>query len=278
MAIPGRINTLSITKIVDFGVYLDGGDSGEILLPMKWVPENTKPDDILDVFLYFDSSDRLIATTMKPYAMAGDFAFLKVKAINDVGAFLDWGLEKDLLLPYREQTFTVIKDEYYPVYIFTDNQGRLAASMNLEKYIDKNSSVLKEGEEVDLFIYAATDLGFKAIINNNFEGILYANEVFQRLMRGERTKGFIKKIREDGKVDLTLYKSGYINKIEDLSAIIIEILKDNKGFLPLNDDSPAEEIYTRLGMSKKNFKKAIGNLFKNGLLSITPNGIYLSEE
>lgn len=279
MIIPGTYNTLSITKIVDFGVYLDGGDSGEILLPMKWVPENTKPNDNLEVFIYFDSSDRLIATTMKPYAMVGDFAFLRVKAVNDVGAFLDWGLEKDLLLPYREQTYTVIKDEYYPVFIFSDSQGRLAATMNLDKCIDKDTTVLKEGEEVDLFIYSATDLGFKAIINNRFEGILYANEVFRRLHRGERTKGLIKKIREeDGKIDLTLYKMGYENKIEELSTLIISKLKENNGFLAISDNSPAEDIYSLFGMSKKNFKKAIGNLYKIGILNITPQGIYLTEE
>lgn len=278
MVTPGKYNNLPISKIVDFGVYLDGEELGEILLPMKWVPENTRPDDRLDVFLYFDSSDRLIATTMKPYAQVGDFAFMKVKAVNDVGAFLDWGLEKDLLLPYREQTYQVTKDNYYPVYLFADTKGRIAATMNFESYIDRNTSDLKAGEEVDLFIYAATDLGFKAIINNHFEGILYANEVFRKIQRGEQTKGFIKKVREDGKIDLSLYKTGYENKIDELSQKIIDSLKEHNGFLPLTDNSQPEEIYSTLGMSKKNFKKSVGNLYKSGIISITPNGIALVED
>lgn len=278
MVTPGKYNNLPISKIVDFGVYLDGGELGEILLPMKWVPENTRPDDRLDVFLYFDSSDRLIATTMKPYAQVGDFAFMKVKAVNDVGAFLDWGLEKDLLLPYREQTYQVTKDNFYPVYLFADTKGRIAATMNFESYINRNTSDLKAGEEVDLFIYAATDLGFKAIINNHFEGILYANEVFRKIQRGEQTKGFIKKVREDGKIDLSLYKTGYENKIDELSRKIIDSLKEHNGFIPLTDDSQPEEIYSTLGMSKKNFKKSVGNLYKSGIISITPNGITLVED
>lgn len=225
MAIPGKKNTLPISKIVDFGVYLDGGDLGEILLPMKWVPENTKPDDMLDVFIYFDSSDRLIATTMNPLAVVGDFAFLKVSAVDKVAAFLDWGLEKDLILPYREQTHTVQKGNYYPVHVFADDRGRIASSMYLEKFTEKDVSELKEGQDVDLFIYAATDLGFKAIVNNRYEGILYANEIFQNLTKGERIKGYIKKVREDSKIDLSLYKTGYENKIDDLSSILYEKLK-----------------------------------------------------
>lgn len=276
MAIPGKISTLPISKIVDFGVYLDGGDLGEILLPMKWVPDNTKPDDLLDVFIYFDSSDRLIATTMKPLAVVGDFAFLRVSAVDKVAAFLDWGLEKDLILPYREQTHTVQKDQYYPVHVFSDDRGRIASSMYLEKFTEKNVSELKEGQEVDLLIYAATDLGFKAIVNNRYEGILYANEIFQKLIKGERIKGYIKKVREDSKIDLSLYKAGYQNKIDDLSSMLLEKLKSEKGFLPVNDYSSPEEIYSLLKMSKKNFKKSVGNLYRSGLIRISEEGIYLS--
>jgi len=276
MAIPGKKNTLPISKIVDFGVYLDGGDLGEILLPMKWVPENTKPDDMLDVFIYFDSSDRLIATTMNPLAVVGDFAFLKVSAVDKVAAFLDWGLEKDLILPYREQTHTVQKGNYYPVHVFADDRGRIASSMYLEKFTEKDVSELKEGQDVDLFIYAATDLGFKAIVNNRYEGILYANEIFQNLTKGERIKGYIKKVREDSKIDLSLYKTGYENKIDDLSSILYEKLKSEKGFLPVNDYSSPDEIYSLLKMSKKNFKKSVGNLYRSGLIRITEDGIYLS--
>lgn len=274
MATPGKYSTLSITKIVEFGVYLDGGDIGEILLPMKWVPDNCKPHDELEVFIYFDSSDRLIATTLKPYAIVGDFAYLKVSAVNQVGAFLDWGLDKDLLLPYREQKYRVEADRNYVVYVFSDEIGRIAASTQLQRFIDTNTSELTIGEEVDLLLYAATNLGFKAIINNRFEGMIYANEVFQTLTEGEKLKGYIKQIREDNKVDLSLYKSGYINKIDDHSSKILSELEQNQNFLPLNDKSSPEDIYLTLGMSKKNFKQVIGKLYKLKLIAIENDGIH----
>ena len=273
MAIPGKYNTLQITKIVDFGVYLDGGELGEILLPMKWVPDNCKPNDELEVFIYFDSSDRLIATTLKPHAVVGEFAYLKVNAVNQVGAFLDWGLDKELLLPYREQKYRVEANKHYVVYIFSDDRGRIAASTQLQRFIDNDTSTLNVGEEVGLLLYAATDLGFKAIINNRFEGMIYANEVFQNLSEGEKLVGYIKQIRDDHKVDLSLYKSGYINKIDDHSEKILLELERNHGFLPLNDKSSPEEIYVSLGMSKKNFKQAIGNLFKLKQINIGDSGI-----
>ncbi len=273
MAVPGKFNRLHITKIVEFGVYLHGDDLGEILLPMKWVPDKCKPDDEVNVFIYYDSSDRLIATTMKPYAVVGDFAYLKVNAVNDVGAFLDWGLEKDLLLPYREQKYKVEKDNWYVVYVFSDDRGRIAASTVLEKYIDTDTSELTIGQEVDLLLYAASDLGFKAIINNRYEGVIYANEVFQQLKRGQQLKGYIKLVRDDGKIDLTLYKSGYLDKIDELSEKVLSELATADGFLPLNDKSTPEEIYLTLGMSKKNFKQSIGKLFKSRLISIDDSGI-----
>jgi len=278
MATPGKYNTLSITKIVEFGVYLDGGDLGEILLPMKWVPDNCKPHDELDVFIYFDSSDRLIATTLKPLAIVGEFAYLKVSAVNQVGAFLDWGLDKDLLLPYREQKYRVEANKYYVVYVFSDEMGRIAASTQLQRFIDTNTSEFTIGQEVDLLLYAATDLGFKAIVNNQFEGMIYANEVFQTLKEGEKLKGYIKQIREDHKLDLSLYKSGYINKIDDHSAMIISELERNQGFLPLNDKSSPEDIYIALGMSKKNFKQTIGKLYKLKLITIQADGIHRNPE
>lgn len=275
MAVPGKFNRLHITKIVEFGVYLHGDDLGEILLPMKWVPDKCKPDDEVDVFIYFDSSDRLIATTMKPYAVVGDFAYLQVNAVNDVGAFIDWGLEKDLLLPYREQKFKVEKDNWYVVHVYSDDKGRIAASTVLEKYIDTDTSELTIGQEVDLLLYAASDLGFKAIINNRYEGVIYANEVFQQLKRGQKLKGYIKFVRDDGKVDLTLYKSGYLDKIDELSEKVLAELAKAEGFLPLNDKSSPEEIYLALGMSKKNFKQSIGKLFKLRAITIDDSGIRL---
>lgn len=254
-------------------MYLDAGEGDEVLLPMKWVPENCRPDDKIEVFIYFDSEDRLIATTMKPYAILDEFAFLKVKAVNQVGAFLDWGLEKDLLWPYREQSFSVEEGRSYVVHIFADKSGRIAASDNLRKFIKPHTRELNKDEEVDLLIYASTDLGYKAIVNNLFEGLLYSNEVFTHVSRGMRIKGYIKNIREDGKLDLTLYKSGYKNKIDEFSSIVLNALEGNKGYLSLNDKSSPEEIYDLLGMSKKNFKMALGNLLKSGLIAFEGNGV-----
>lgn len=271
--IAGNYYKLPISKILDFGVYLDGGESGDILLPMKWVPKGSKPDDELEVFVYYDSSDRIIATTMKPFATLGEFAYLQVKAVNDVGAFLDWGLEKDLLLPYREQKFGIEQGTWVIVYIFADDKGRIAASTNIEKFIDDDTSELQEGQEVDLLLYSATDLGFKVIINNRYEGIIYANEVFQKINKGQKIKGYVKTIRPDRKVDLSLYKTGYLNKIDNLSDKILMELENNNGFLPLNDKSRPEEIYLALGMSKKNFKQSVGKLLKLRLIELDPSGI-----
>lgn len=275
MTIPGTYNTLHISKIVEFGVYLDGGESGEILLPMKWVPENCKPDDSITVFVYYDSSDRIIATTQKPFAIVGEFAYLRVKAVNPVGAFLDWGLEKDLLVPYREQKQKMIEDKWYVVHVYSDEKGRIAASTHLEKFIKQNAQDLSIEQEVELLLYSATDLGFKAIINNNYEGMIYANEVFQELKQGQKTKGFIKNLREDGKIDLSLYKIGYKNKIDELSQTVLAEVKNNNGFLPIDDKSTPEDIYLSLGMSKKNFKQSIGQLYKMKLISLEKGGIRL---
>jgi len=273
MAIPGKYNTLSIVKIVDFGVYLDGDDLGEILLPMKWVPEGCKPDDEIEVFLYFDSEDRLIATTMKPYAVVGEFAMLTAKAVNEIGAFLDWGLEKDLLVPYREQNAKMVVGRSYLVYIYSDPQGgRIAASARLERFINLKPADYKPLEEVDLLLWRTTDIGYMAIINNKHEGMLYASDVFEDLERGQRLKGYVTKVREDGKIDLTLTKPGY-EKIDEMAERILELLRDNKGYMDLNDKSPAEEIYLMCGMSKKNFKKSIGALYKQKLIDIEEGGI-----
>lgn len=275
MATPGKYNTLSIVKIVDFGVYLDGGDLGEILLPMKWVPEGCKPDDEIEVFLYFDSEDRLIATTMKPIAVVGEFALLTAKAVNEIGAFLDWGLEKDLLVPYREQNAKMVEGRSYLVYIYSDPQGgRIAASARLERFINLEPADYKPLQEVDLLLWRTTDIGYMAIINNKHEGMLYASDVFEDLERGQRVKGYIAKVREDGKIDLTLTKPGY-DKIDEMAERILELLRDNKGYMDLNDKSPAEEIYLMCGMSKKNFKKSIGALYKQKLIDIEEGGIRL---
>ncbi|MBK6345290.1 MAG: GntR family transcriptional regulator [Bacteroidales bacterium] len=275
MAIPGKSCTLNIAKILDFGVYLDGEQLGEILLPMKWVPEGCRPDDQVEVFIYFDSEDRLIATTQKPLAQVGEFALLKVKAVNEIGAFLDWGLEKDLLVPFREQKTKMIADRSYLVYIYADPKtGRLTGSAKLEQFFDRDTDELEAGHEVDLIIWAKSDLGYKAIINNRYEGLIYDGDIFTDLQRGEHMKGYLIRIREDGKIDLSLHKPGF-EKVDDLSAKILAMLEQQHGYLGLSDKSPAEEIYLMLGASKKTFKKAIGGLFKQKLILLEENGIRL---
>lgn len=278
MAIPGKYNTLNIVKILDFGVYLDGGDMGEILLPMKWVPEGSRPDDSIEVFIYFDSSDRPIATTMKPFAQVGEFAFLRVKAVNEVGAFLDWGLDKDLLVPFREQKVNMVEGKDYVVYIYSDDQSnRIAASAKVENFLSKEPVSFQPGDEVDLMLWRTSEIGYLAIINNSHEGLIYASEVFTDLERGEKMKGYISKVREDGKIDLTLLKPGY-EKIDEFSEGIVALLRKNNGFLGLTDKSPAEEIYMMCGMSKKNFKKSIGALYKKRLIQLEEAGIRLTEK
>ncbi|MDY0101992.1 MAG: S1-like domain-containing RNA-binding protein [Lentimicrobium sp.] len=275
MAIPGKYNTLSIIKIVDFGVYLDGGELGEILLPMKWVPEGCKPDDEIEVFIYYDSEDRVIATTMKPYAQVGEFALLKAKAVNEIGAFLDWGLEKDLLVPYREQNAKMVEGRSYLVYIYADPQGgRIAASARLERFLSKETANYQPWEEVDLILWRTTDIGYMAVVNNQHEGLLYSSEVFVDLERGQHIKGYVMKVREDGKIDLSLQKPGY-EKIDGYAERLLALLKENEGFLELNDKSPAEDIYDVCGMSKKNFKKSIGALYKQKRIQIEDTGIRL---
>ncbi|MDD4596772.1 MAG: S1-like domain-containing RNA-binding protein [Lentimicrobiaceae bacterium] len=277
MAIPGKFNKLRIVKILDFGIYLDGGEMGEILLPMKWVPEGSQPDDGIEVFLYFDSSDRPIATTMRPYAQVGEFAFLRVKAVNEVGAFLDWGLEKDLLVPFREQKVTMVEGKSYIVFVYSDEQSnRIAASAKVENFLSREPADYQPGDEVELLLWRTSEIGYLAIINNTHEGLIYASEVFTDLERGERIKGYISKVRKDGKIDLSLQKPGY-EKIDEFARGILELLRENNGFLALTDKSPAEEVYRLCGMSKKNFKKSIGALYKRKLIILENEGIRLIE-
>lgn len=277
MATPGKFSKLHISRIVDFGVYLDGEQLGEILLPMKWVPEGSRPDDLIEVFIYFDSEDRLIATTKRPFAQVGEFALLRARAVNDVGAFLDWGLDKDLLVPYREQKSKMIAGKSYMVYLFADPKtGRLAGSAKIEKFIEEDTSELKAGDEVSILVWARTDLGYKAIINSRFEGLLYDSEIFTELAPGMKTTAWVVKVREDGKVDLNLNKPGY-QKVDVLSEKIIELLKEHQGYIGISDKSEAEEIYLMFGMSKKTFKKAIGGLFKQRIILIEEHGIRLKQ-
>ena len=278
MAEIGKFNTLKTVKSVDFGVYLDGGDLGEILLPGRYVPAGAKIGENVGVFLYFDSEDRLIATTETPLARVGDFAFLEVAAVNSVGAFLKWGLPKDLFVPFSEQRPPMKTGRKYVVYIYLDNASRrLAASAKIDKHLSKEPPPFKSNQEVDLLIYGRTELGYKAIINNSHGGILYENEVYQELHPGDRITGYIRKVRDDGKIDLRLDKPGY-GGVGELAEQILETLRANHGFLGLTDKSPAGEIGRLFGVSKNAFKMAVGALYKKRLITLDAFGITLVED
>jgi len=277
MADIGKFNTLKIVKAVDFGVYLDGGDLGEILLPRRYAPPDAKIGDPIEVFLYFDSDDRLIATTEKPLAQVGDFAFLKVVAVNAVGAFLNWGLMKDLFVPFREQRPPMETGQNYVVFIYFDNASRrIVASAKLPKHLSKLPAPFQPGQAVNLLIYEKTDLGYKAIVENSYGGILYKNEVFRDLQPGQRVQGHVRKVREDGKIDLRLDKPGYGN-VGDLTEAILSRLKANNGFLEVTDKSSPEVISAMFGTSKNAFKMAVGALYKKRLITIDDFGLTLAD-
>jgi len=271
----GKINHLYVVKEVDFGIYLDGGDLGEILMPKRYVPEGTQPEDTIEAFIYLDSEDRLVATTEKPLAMVEEFSLLEVVSVTPVGAFLNWGLPKDLFVPFREQRQPMEEGKKYLVYVYVDtNTKRIAASSKIEQYLDNIPVDYDLDEEVDLIIVNETDLGYNAIIDNSHFGILYKNEVFQPLNPGDKVPGYIKKIRTDGKIDLRLEKIGYEKISAFVDRIIVELQK-NKGFLPLTDKSSPEEIYKTFKISKKNFKAAVGALYKKKFIVLEENGIRL---
>ena len=271
----GKINHLEVVKEVDFGIYLDGGDLGEILMPKRYIPEGTMPGDTIETFIYLDSEDRLVATTEKPLAMVDEFALLEVVSVTQVGAFLNWGLPKDLFVPFREQRQPMEEGKKYLVFVYLDtNTKRIAASSKIEQYLDNIPVDYDLDEEVDLIIVNETDLGYNAIIDNSHFGILYKNEVFQPLNPGDRVQGYIKKIRTDGKIDLRLEKIGYEKITTFVDRIIVELQKNN-GFLPLTDKSSPEEIYKTFKISKKNFKAAIGALYKKRFIALEENGIRL---
>jgi hypothetical protein len=278
MAAIGRFNVLKVLRETGSGYFLDGEELGDILLPGNNVPSALAVDDQIEVFIYFDSEDRIIATTDDPYCEVGEFALLEVVEVNAVGAFLNWGLQKDLLVPFREQKVKMEPGSWHCVYVYLDEQtNRIAASAKVDKFLGKEPASFKPGDKVELFIYGPCPLGYNAIINNAYWGMLYSGEVFQPLNRGEHITGYISKVREDGKIDLNLYPAGY-KKASTSSELIVEYLKRKNGFLPLTDKSPADEIYETFGISKKNFKMAVGSLYKNRVIEIGENGIRLVDE
>lgn len=262
----GQYNELKVKSKAMIGVYLTDG-AEDVLLPKKYIDEMPEEGDEMRVFVYLDNDNRPIATTLNPNAVVGDFTFLEVKEINHHGAFLDWGIAKDLFVPYAEQRVDLKIGKEYLFYVFIDDESnRIAATTKWNKYISKDHN-LKEDDEVGLLIAERTDMGYRAIINNSAEGLIYKNEIFGDLKIGERRRGYIKTIREDGKIDLRLQPKGY-EHVEDSKYVILNYLKNNDGRLELGDKSPAEEIYALLKMSKKVFKKTIGGLYKDRLINI----------
>ena len=273
----GKFIELQVVKELDFGVYLDGAELGEILLPKRYVPDGCKTGDAVEVFLYFDSSDRIIATTEKPYATVGEFALLRVKSVDQIGAFLDWGLMKDLLVPFREQKVKMAEERSYIVYVFHDQiSNRIVASAKLEKFLNRMPPDYNIGQQVDLIIWKSTDLGYKAIIDHSHQGILYSNELFQELAIGQHIKGYIKKVRDDHKIDLSLFPSGY-EKVGHHRNKIIEYLNKHGGYANITDNTPPETIYSLFGISKKTFKSVLGGLYKQGLIVLEKDRILLQE-
>ena len=271
----GKINNLQVVKILEHGIYLDGEHLGEILMPSRYVPENCEIGDSLEVFIYLDSADLLLATTETPYVMVGECAYLKVVDVNPAGAFLDWGLPKDLLVPYGEQISPLQVGKSYTVLVYLDeNTNRIAATQKLDSHLSEEAQYFKHGQAVELLIFGKTELGYKAVINNTHIGLIYKNEVFQTLTNGEKIKGYIKTIRPDSKIDLCLQLSGKDAR-DDLSSRIIDYLEKNDGESTLTDKSPPEEIYKCCGVSKKNYKKTIGTLYKKKLIRIEKDKITL---
>jgi len=271
----GKINKLKVSRRCDFGLIFDGLQLGEILMPKRYVTGDMKPGDQLEVFVYRDSEDRLTATTQRPKVQVGEFALLRCREASTIGAFLDWGLPKDLFVPFREQRMKMRKGESYLVYVYYDQaSGRIVGSSKLDKYLQDSKRFYKQGEEVELMVWQKSDLGYKFIINNERWGMVFHNEVFQPLERGRRLKGYIKQVRPDGRIDLCLQKQGY-EKVTLLTDVIVNHLKKNNGFMPITAKTPPREISALFGVSKKTYKNAIGALYKKRRITIEEDGVRL---
>ncbi|MCG9626594.1 CvfB family protein [Vibrio mediterranei] len=275
----GRINQLEITKEADFGWFLDGKDYGSILLTKKHAPEGVAVGDVVDVFLYFDADNQIAATTEKPVAQVGEWGLMKVEGVNSIGAFASWGIkEKDLLIPFSEQRGRLSAGQTILVYVYTDKaSGRIVGTTKFNKILDKTPAQYTKNQQVDLLIAERSDLGYKAIINGEHWGMIFPSDVFGKLFIGKQLKGFIKQVRSDGKIDLTLQKVG-VAKMDDLSEKILSLLEKKGGFLPLSDKSTPEAIFATFKTSKGTYKKSIGGLYKQGKISIDKDGIRLIQD
>jgi len=268
------MNRLTVARRAEQGLYLSGGPE-DILLPNRYVPEGTEIGDEIEVFVYLDNEERLVATTETPLAQVGDFAWLTVAWVNQYGAFLDWGLMKDLFVPFREQKMKMQKGRSYLVHVHLDPETyRIMASAKVERYLSNDYPPYHGGDEVDALIWQKTDLGFKVIVDNQFSGLLFDDEIFRELHSGDRLRAYVKQVRPDGKIDLSLQRKGQ-KAVKDFSEVLLEHLQTNGGRTTLGDKSPADEIYAVFGVSKKVFKKAVGDLYRRHLITIEEDGISL---
>lgn len=272
----GEYNTLEILRDTDPGLFLGDNEDNEILLPNRYVPEAFEIGDKLEVFVYLDNDERLVAVTDKPYITVGDFALLRCNQVTKFGAFLDWGMVKELFCPFKEQAFKMKKGGWYLVYCYLDEEtNRLVASSKTNRFLDNNELTVGQFDEVDIIVSHPSEIGMNVIVNKKHSGLIYKDEIFQDLNVGDRLKGIVKKIRKNNKLDIAIGQIGYRN-IEPNASTILTELKDNSGFLALTDKSSPEEIKEQLQMSKKSFKKAIGSLYKQRLITLKEDGIYLN--
>lgn len=272
----GRINKLTISRRTDHGLYLVDDLEDEVLLPKAYVKSDLRVDDEIEVFIYKDSDDRIVATTLTPDIQLGEFAFLQVKDVNQIGAFIDWGLPKDLLVPYAEQNVKMKAGYWYLIYLLEDEKTeRLVGSAKINRYIDFKDIELKPGDEVDLLLFNITDIGMNAIVNGKHKGLIFNSDIHKDVSPGDKIKGYVKQVREDGKIDILLEPIGYTKSIDDNSNSILSKIKENDGFLELTDKSSPEEIQNILGLSKKAFKRGVGFLYKEKLIEIEDKGIRL---
>jgi len=272
----GKEIELKIEKRATFGLYLADDSGEEVLLPNKYCAEEMKPGDTTRVFVYKDSEGKKIATTLTPKIFIHEFALLKVSAVTGVGAFLDWGLEKELMVPFREQKQKLEAGRWYIVYLDLDKKSdRLYASNRVERFLQNDQISVKEGDEVDLVVMQKTDLGYSVIVNHKHKGLIFDNEIFQEIRVGDRLKGYVKKVRDDQKIDISIQAIGFRNVNDSNSELIYKTLVENDGFLAVTDKSSPDEIYTQFGISKKAFKKSLGALYKQKKVDIQPDGIKL---
>ena len=271
----GKYNYLTIQRLTSVGMFLSDVEGEEVLLPNQYLTDEMQIDDTIKVFVYLDSEDRPVATTETPKIIRNEFAYLEVTDVTEHGAFMDWGLIKDLFVPFREQSTPMQVGEWHVVFLYLDQKSsRLLASTKVDWYLENDRLLVKEGDEVDLLIFRKTDLGYNAIVNQYHNGLIYGNEVFRELKVGDTLKGYVKKIRDENKLDISLQKTGF-ETVEPVGQQILDLLKKDNGFLNLSDSSSPEDIYSRLQISKKIFKKAIGGLYKQGLIKIADDGLHL---